>query len=491
MNDTHAENGSGPAFWVRWVVATAIGVLVAFAGFVVIFEIFGEPDHLLFPLLMTAVGVVFGAFQQQVLRHALGAARNWALVTGLGFGAGIALALAIGEGRGLGGKVAAGLVHGAAVGAIVGTLQWRVLHARMPAARWWVPASIGGWAIAAAVADAAGYFVDGIDIIVAPVVAAAVTGVALVRLTRPGDPSRTDHRRLQRAGSDSRHQHLLGALIQTVERALARRQRCSRLHRCWSCSSAPALTTAASSAPEPASSTIVPPAETNAAAPGSVADVAAEADSSQVCTLVSEMYEQDDLPSVEQLQRYQQLAPDEIADQVTQVAEALIADGGDPVSFFNIIAADNNEAAIAEIDAWEEKTCGIPHSDDTALPAGASRELDPDATRVDVHTTEYAFHLGDVAPGRTSFVLTNDGDETHEMLIIKLAPGVTLDEAMQAEGGGGTVEESWTTNLAAPGDDEVITFDVEPGDYGLLCFILNADGTLHALLGMQHQFTVH
>ena len=232
-------------------------------------------------------------------------------------------------------------------------------------------------------------------------------------------------------------------------------------------------------------------AEPNAAAPGSAASDVAQAGSGELCTLVSEMYEQDDLPSVEQLQRYQQLAPDEIADQVSQVAEALIGGGGDPASFFKIIAADNNEAAIAEIDAWEEKTCGVPHSDDTALPEGASRELDPDATRVDVHTTEYAFHVGEVAPGRTSFVLTNDGAETHEMLIIKLAEGATLEEAMQAEGGGGTVEESWTTNLAAPGDDEVITFDVEPGDYGLLCFILSADGTLHALLGMQHQFTVH
>ena len=58
---------------------------------------------------------------------------------------------------------------------------------------------------------------------------------------------------------------------------------------------------------------------------------------------------------------------------------------------------------------------------------------------------------------------------------------MTLDDAMQAEGEGGTVEESWTTNLAAPGgDDEVITFDVEPGNYGLVCFILSADGTLHA-----------
>ena len=59
------------------------------------------------------------------------------------------------------------------------------------------------------------------------------------------------------------------------------------------------------------------------------------------------------------------------------------------------------------------------------------------------------------------------------------------------KGATGTVEESWTSNLAAPGgDDEVITLDVEPGDYGLVCFILSADGTLHALLGMQHELTV-
>ena len=154
MNDTHAENGSGPAFWVRWVVATAIGVLVAFAGFVVIFEIFGEPDHLLFPLLMTAVGVVFGAFQQHVLRHALVDVKNWALVTGLGFGAGIALALAIGEGRGLGGKVAAGLVHGAAVGGDRRDTPMARPPTRADACGALVGAGgIGGWAIAAAVAD--------------------------------------------------------------------------------------------------------------------------------------------------------------------------------------------------------------------------------------------------------------------------------------------------------------------------------------------------
>ena len=209
-----------------------------------------------------------------------------------------------------------------------------------------------------------------------------------------------------------------------------------------------------------------------------------------LCALATEIFEQDAAPSMEQLQRYQQLAPDEIAGPVGQVTEPLIA-SADPAAFMSVIAADDIEAAIEVIDAWEEKTCGIPHSEESSLPAGASRELDSDATRVDVRATDYAFHLGDVKPGRTSFVLTNDGADTHEMLIVKLADGVTLDEAIEADGEDGTVVATWETNLAAPGgDDEVVTLDVEPGDYALVCFIPNADGTPHMELGMRHEFTV-
>ncbi len=174
------------AFWLRWVISTAFGLVLAFAMFVGVFTVIGEPGDLLFPVLMTGVGVVVGAFQQRVLRRVLGDAKRWALATGVGFGAGIALALALPQGTGLAGRILTGVVHGAAIGALLGTLQWRVLRARMPGARWWVPASIGGWAVGGAVADAVGYFVDGLDIVAGPAVAAAVTGIALVALLQPG-----------------------------------------------------------------------------------------------------------------------------------------------------------------------------------------------------------------------------------------------------------------------------------------------------------------
>ena len=89
-------------------------------------------------------------------------------------------------------------------------------------------------------------------------------------------------------------------------------------------------------------------------------------------------------------------------------------------------------------------------------------------------------------------MLINDGTETHELLVVKLAAGVTLDQAVEAEGGEGTVDASWATNLAAPGgDEEAVTFDVAPGNYALVCFIASADGTPHLSLGMRHEFTVH
>ena len=179
---------AGARLWLHWVGATTLGVVAAFAMFVVLYTIIGEPGDLLFPVLMAGVGLSFGAGQQRVLRKALGDASRWALATGLGLGLGIALALVIGEGAGLAARVEAGLVHGAAVGAIIGLLQWPILRPRVTGSRWWVPASILAWAVGAVAADTVGYFADGFDIMAGPIAAAAVSGVALAVLLRSPEP---------------------------------------------------------------------------------------------------------------------------------------------------------------------------------------------------------------------------------------------------------------------------------------------------------------
>ena len=208
------------------------------------------------------------------------------------------------------------------------------------------------------------------------------------------------------------------------------------------------------------------------------------------CALVVEMFNQETPPTADQLAQYQEIAPEGIQDAIDVAAPPLIEAGEDIVAFFNAFAIDDVEAAVEEIDAFENEECGVEHEPST-LPDGASTEIEPDATRVDVTATDYAFDMPAVEAGRTSFVLTNQGNEAHFLLIAKLAEGVTLEEAMASEDDS-MIEGFWETGIAAGGgaDEEVITFDLEPGNYGALCFVPAADGTPHAFMGMQKEFTV-
>ncbi len=219
----------------------------------------------------------------------------------------------------------------------------------------------------------------------------------------------------------------------------------------------------------------------------------AAASNEALCTLAQEMDEQDDFPSPAQLQRYSELAPDEISDAVSVAAPPLIDAGGDMAAFFEVVADDDIQASINEINAWETANCEIEH-DITPPEQG---EIDPDATRVDVVATEYTFAFDtELTAGRTSFVMTNPGAEVHFMEISQLAEGHTMEEALAYEGdpeeGGLVTGVRFGSDLAAPGgeDEEVITADLEPGNWAMLCFIPGPDGTPHAFSGMAIPFTV-
>jgi len=212
-----------------------------------------------------------------------------------------------------------------------------------------------------------------------------------------------------------------------------------------------------------------------------------------VCAVANEIFEQDDFPSAEQVQRYEEVAPPELAGAVTQAAPPFVEHEGDPVALFAAFADDEVEAAIAQINAFEAEHCGIPRDDTEAPP----QEAEPGAAAVGVTAREYEFELeGDVAPGLTSFVLTNEGAEAHFLGIFKLADGHSVDEAIEYEGDAveaGIVEEDFgESGFAAPGgnDEEFLTIDLEPGNYGMYCFLPTADGTPHAFKGMATPFTV-
>jgi len=234
-------------------------------------------------------------------------------------------------------------------------------------------------------------------------------------------------------------------------------------------------------------------AETTAAPTTAATETSATGEFAELCALAEEMYNQDNPPTAEQLTKYQALAPEEIKPAVDALATPLLAAGDSVIDFFKVIAKDDIQAQMDTVDAWEEANCGIPHSADDELPEGASEEIEADANRVDVVAKDFSFEIPTEIPaGRTSFVLTNHGAEAHFLAVVKLAEGVTMEQALAAEDPEGMIEGEWGTDLAFPDgeDEEAITFDLEPGHYGVACFIPTTDGTPHAMKGMTAEFTV-
>lgn len=217
----------------------------------------------------------------------------------------------------------------------------------------------------------------------------------------------------------------------------------------------------------------------------------AAADLTEYCALATEIDEQDDFPSADQMTRYTELAPAEVSDAANIAVDAMLPVAGDMVAIFNIFAKDEVAEAIDELDAFEVATCGLEAEEGPV--EGSSTEIEADAARVDVVATDYAFEVPTtLAAGRTSFVLTNQGAEAHFLLVSKLKDGVSMQDALAMEDPSSVIEGEWETGLAAAGgaDEEVITLDLVPGTYALLCFVPNAEGTPHAFMGMTAEVVV-
>jgi hypothetical protein len=116
---------------------------------------------------------------------------------------------------------------------------------------------------------------------------------------------------------------------------------------------------------------------------------------------------------------------------------------------------------------------------------------------VDATAVDYAFQdvPAELEAGRTSFALTNEGVEDHEMVLFRLNDGVdlTLDELIES-GEEAFADVTFTgVTFGAPETTSYTVVDLEPGTYFLLCFIPvggGEDGPPHFMEGMRQTITV-
>lgn len=212
----------------------------------------------------------------------------------------------------------------------------------------------------------------------------------------------------------------------------------------------------------------------------------------EFCAVAEEIAALEGAPTAELSSRYADLAPEGARADAELVAEVAAEHDGDSVALIAAFADDELDEAFRRLTAVETDTCGMEPPDGPA----EAMEVDPAANRVDIVAVDYAFEgPSTVAAGPTSFVLRNDGDEAHFLLVAQIADGHTMEEALSYEGdpaeAGLITGVEVESDLAAPGgDEEVANLDLEPGTYAMLCFIPAADGTPHAFMGMASELIV-
>ncbi|HEV2124833.1 MAG TPA: hypothetical protein VGW38_18960 [Chloroflexota bacterium] len=121
----------------------------------------------------------------------------------------------------------------------------------------------------------------------------------------------------------------------------------------------------------------------------------------------------------------------------------------------------------------------------------------PPATVGEIVMRDFSFQAPAIPAGTNTFRVTNAGSQLHHMIVARLAPDLTLQEALAMEEQGidpveaGLVQPVKGLSELSPGQSAWPTLTFTPGNYAMICFITDpASGLPHVALGMAQEFTV-
>lgn len=167
-----------------------------------------------------------------------------------------------------------------------------------------------------------------------------------------------------------------------------------------------------------------------------------------------------------------------------QVSATLVFEPGQYVLLCRIPSPDGVAHVMkGMILGMEVQPSGAPAG---ALPAGD----------IQLGLFDYGFSMSQpITAGTHTFTVTNQAAQPHEVVVIQVPPGGSMDAwkdwiAAGMQGPPPGVPISGITDIA-PGAQQNFTATFAPGTYGLICFVPDAgDGKPHLFHGMMTQFTV-
>ena len=128
----------------------------------------------------------------------------------------------------------------------------------------------------------------------------------------------------------------------------------------------------------------------------------------------------------------------------------------------------------------------------SAVMATLACSSDPEIKAASFTAADYSFSgPATLEAGTTTITLNNTGNEAHHIQLVKIDGDHTIEELLEA----GEELPDWASeaggpSVAMPGSTSNATFELEAGEYALLCFIPNVEGVPHVALGMSDELTV-
>lgn len=120
-------------------------------------------------------------------------------------------------------------------------------------------------------------------------------------------------------------------------------------------------------------------------------------------------------------------------------------------------------------------------------------EIPEGATVITGELADFEFVLDQTsAPaGDIAFQVTNTGEYPHEIVVLGLPEGVTIEDIFADESLGEQVQ-FYGFSWAMPGEEAppLVMVDMEPGTYTLICFVDEPEGVPHVMRGMILDFEV-
>ena len=127
-----------------------------------------------------------------------------------------------------------------------------------------------------------------------------------------------------------------------------------------------------------------------------------------------------------------------------------------------------------------------------AASCGGSDDAFPRSVpTVDVALHEYGFdYEPELSSGRTVFRVRNAGTTQHQLVLIYLPPEIPSLDAQLRSSERQVVPTVVSLQPREPGRTGTFAVDLDPGRYGFVCFVEDADGVQHVHKGMSSEFRI-